>query len=185
MNVKKPKAPKNLLEETVVELKTDLPTAASRLRQLSGPCRSRSVADMPVYFESNKKGRFSVMEIGTRHNPSTAAVGVKGGLYTEDGRTKAAVFAYRISGSTVSVAVFVVLEVLLFLLMALGWYLSLREGFTPIYAFLAFVLLGIQVAFLVHYLSRYRQSQKNAHEDAARLKEETLRRLAAIDEWDK
>ncbi|MBQ4332615.1 MAG: hypothetical protein IJC33_02410 [Clostridia bacterium] len=185
MNVNKPKPPKHLLEETVVELKTDFPTAVRRLQQLSGLCRKKSVTGLPLYFDSNKKGRFSVMEIGTRKNPSTAAVGVKGGLYTEDGRTKAAVFTYRISGSTAAVAVFVVTEVLLFLLMVLGWYLTLREGFVPVYAVLAFVSLGIQVAFLVYYLSRHNQSRSNAHEDADRLKEEALCRLAAIDEWDK
>lgn len=185
MNMSKPKPPKGLLKETVVELKTDFPTAVSRLAQLSGICRERSVTGLPLYFDSNKKGRFSVMEIGTRKNPSTAAVGVKGGLYAEEGRTKAAVFTYRISGSTVFAVVFVVLEVLLFLLMVLGWYLSLREGFTPVYAVLAFVSLGIQVTFLVYYLSRHNQSRSNAHEDADRLKEEALCRLAAIDEWDK
>lgn len=185
MNVSKSKPPKGLLEETVVELKTDFPTAVSRLAQLSGICRERSVTGLPLYFDSNKKGRFSVMEIGTRKNPSTAAVGVKGGLYAEESRTKAAVFTYRISGSTAAVAVFVVTEVLLFLLMVLGWYLSLREGFIPAYAVLAFVSLGIQVAFLVQYLSRHRKSRDSAHEDATRLKEEALCRLAAIDEWDK
>ena len=147
MNVSKPKPPKGLLEETVVELKTDFPTAVRRLQQLSGLCRKKSVAGFPLYFDSHKMGRFSVTEIGTRNHPSTAAVGVKGGLYAEEGRTKAAVFTYRISGSTAAVAVFVVTEVLLFLLMVLGWYLTLREGFVPVYAVLAFVSLGIQVAF--------------------------------------
>ena len=35
MNTNKPKPPRKLLSETVVELKTDYPTAVERLQQLS------------------------------------------------------------------------------------------------------------------------------------------------------
>ena len=183
MNTNKLKAPRNRLDETVVELKTDLSTAIDRLRQLSGLCRSRSATDRPVYFESNKRGRFSVVEIGTRHEPSTATVAVKGGLYTEDGKTKAVVYAYRIGGS--ATAVFVVAQVLLTPLMVLGWYLSLQEEFIPAYAVAAVVALAIQVVHLAHYLSRRNQSRSNRDEDAGRFKVAALERLSAVDEWDK
>ena len=53
MNVKKPKPPlfisRRHVEETVVELKTDYPTALNRLRQMGGAGCDRRWMDDPLW----------------------------------------------------------------------------------------------------------------------------------------
>ena len=60
MNTNKPKPPRKLLSETVVELKTDYPTAVERLQQLSGRSRETDHDNKGIYFECNRKGMFHI-----------------------------------------------------------------------------------------------------------------------------
>ena len=188
MNVKKPKPPllisRRHVEETVVELKTDYPTALSRLRQLGGMCRNTDTNDYAMLFVVNRNGRIGMADAtssGRRY--STRSTFLSGGLYVEEGKTKAVVYTYSSAvARAVNGAYLSVLVLAAFLVLTAAW---LGSNPSP----LGWVGVGVFAAALVvtvgSWMVRHGQTKYDAAEDAHRFREEALRRLEAIDEWDK
>lgn len=188
MNKKKWKAPllvpRKQVEETVVELKTDYPTALSRLRQLDGVCRNTDTDDYALRFCVYRNGRIGVADatsMGRRY--STRSAFLFGGLYTEEGKTKAVVYTYSSAvARAVNAAYFTILVLLGFLVLTVAW---LGSNPSP----LGWVGVGTFAAALVvtvgGWMIHFGQTEYDATEDARRMREEAVRRLKAIDEWDK
>ena len=188
MNKKKWKAPllvpRKRVEETVVELKTDYRTALSRLRQLDGVCRNTDTDDYALRFCVYRNGRIGVANatsMGRRY--STRSAFLSGGLYAEEGKTKAVVYTYSSAvARAVNAAYFTVLVLLGFLVLTVAW---LGSNPSP----LGWVGVGMVAAALAvtvgGWLIHFGQTEYEAAEDARRLREEAVRRLSAIDDWEK
>ena len=182
MNTKKPKPPRRLLEETMVELKTDYPTAVRRLQELNGFTHQRDASGKEREFISNKKGFFTFANNGRneRRDPHTSLIRATGGLYVEEGKTKAVVYIHRSGLSTFVIGCLVFVEVFLFLLI-LQYTLS---GANPkAWLLLVVYLLGLAVYFSYLFSNRHK-SVLGMQEDAQMLREDALSRLLAVDKWD-
>ena len=185
---KKPKpsllVPRKEVTETVLELKTDFPTALNRLRQLTGVFRDAEAKGHRLVFCVNRRGRISVDDAevdGTRISPRS--VFLSGGLYIEEGKTKAVVYTYSSAiahaGNVLFLSILILgtlLAVAVALINApsapLGW------GAAGVGAFAA-------VATILGWLARLDRTVSDADMVARCVHEETIRRLSAIDEWDK
>jgi hypothetical protein len=188
MNVKKPKPPlfisRRHLEETVVELKTDYPTALNRLRQMGGVCRNTDSNGYELLFVVNRDGRIGMADassFGRRY--STRSAFLSGGLYAEEGKTKAVVYTYSSAvARAVKAAYLSVLVLSAFLVLTAAW---LGSHPSP----LGWVGVGLFAVALVvtvgGWMIHFGQTEYDATEDARRLQEEAVRRIKAIDQWDK
>lgn len=188
MNVKKPTPPllisRRHVEETVVELKTDYPTALSRLRQMGGVCRNTDTNDCAMLFVVNRNGRIGMADatsMGRRY--STRSAFLSGGLYVEEGKTKAVVYTYSSAvARAVNAAYLSVLVLSALLLLTAVWL-----GSNP--SLLGWIGVGALTLALVvtigGWLIHFGQTEYEAAEDARRLREEAVRRLSAIDDWEK
>ena len=186
MLTKRPKTPKNLLEETVVVINTDLPTAILRLQELNGRGRDTDTNDRGLLFFSNRKGRFTIAEATrNRYEVAARAVGLQGGLYVEDGKTKAVVYTYR-PGSTVLGMILEVLAGLVMLAVSLLYSISLLQTeFSSRTLLVSALLMAISIAFPVHGVIRMKRGKRGRESDADILKQDALRRMTAINQWDK
>ncbi len=188
MNVKKPKPPlfisRRHVEETVVELKTDYPTALNRLRQMGGVCRNTDSDGYEMLFIVNRNGRIGMADatsMGRRY--STRSAFLSGGLYTEEGKTKAVVYTYSSAVvRAVNAAYLSVLVLSAFLTLTAAWLGSNPSpvGWVGVGTFAAALVVTIG-GWMIHF----GQTEYDAAEDARRLQEEAVRRLEAIDQWDK
>lgn len=188
MNVKKPKPPlfisRRHVEETVVELKTDYPTALNRLCQMGGVCRNTDSDGYELLFTVNRHGRIGMADatsMGRRY--STRSAFLSGGLYTEEGKTKAVVYTYHSAVVRAATAMyFSVLTLSALLLLTAIWL-----GKSP--SSLGWIGVGVLTLALVlavcGWVIHFGQTEYAATEDARRFREEALRRLEAIDQWEK
>lgn len=186
MNTKKPRPPKNLMCETVVEINTDLPTAILRLQQINGYSLETDSNDQKLFFTSNRNGRFTVtQERHSRYEFAARAVELRGGLYVEEGKTKAVLYAYRLGGTVFGMIMKIVLGLVGLCYALWNGYILLQNGFsTPILVFC--VLMGmLAIALPVHGIIQHEKGKLGSESDAQKLLEDALRRLDAINNWDK
>lgn len=187
MNVKKPNPPKNLIAETVVEMNTDFATAVERLADVSGPGRDQDSTGDTIGFSSNRRGRFQSIDCGSnsRYHVNHRNVGLQGGLYVEDGKTKAVLYTYRIGGTVFSMIMEVILGLVgLFYVIAVGFAL-LEQEFSAGTLAVCGLLLILAIGFPIHGILSLEKGKRGSEEDAKKLQEDVLRRLNAINNWDK
>lgn len=186
MNTNKPKPPRKLLSETVVELKTDFPTAVERLQALSGCGIETDNANKHFYFESNRKGKFHIYESnGSRYDFNTRTTGMRGGLYVEEGKTKAVVYTYRLSGTVLLLVVTILLGLVMLGSYSVYAYTLMQEKLFAgaLTGFVLILLLGI--SFPVFAITSYEKGRRGGADDAEKMQREALRRLSAVDDWEK
>lgn len=187
MNTNKPKPPRKLLSETVVELKTDYPTAVERLQQLSGRSRDTDHDNKGIYFACNRKGMFHIdaSNRAGRYDQNTRVVGMRGGLYVEEGKTKAVVYTYRSGGAILLTILGVVLSLVVLGLGLLQGYGFLQQQFSPgLLTGFGLILLA-SCAFPMASVIQMSKGQQESAVDAEKMRQDTLRRLSAVDEWEK
>ena len=186
MTYKKPRAPKNLMSETVIDLHVDFPTALERLEELNGAGREVDSNGEGIAFYSNRKGRFTSTYTGRRRYQTDArAVDMRGGLYIEDGKTKAVVYTYRLGGTVFGMIMEVVLGVLVLLWGLLEGYTYLQAEFSARTLTGCALLLLIAIALPIHGIISLEKGKRGSESDAEKMKQDALRRLDAINQWDK
>lgn len=187
MNTKKPKPPKNLMSETVVEINTDFATAVERLADVSGVGREVDSTGDTIGFYSTRKGRFQSVDCGNnnRYHVNHRNVGLQGGLYVEDGKTKAVLYTYRQGGTVFGMITEIIVGLVgLFLVFLEGSTLLEREFSAGTLAVCG-LLAMVAIAFPVHGILSVEKGKRGSEEDAKKLQEDVLRRLNAINNWDK
>ena len=187
MNTKKPKPPKNLISETVVEINTDFATAVERLADVSGPGRDQDSTGDTIGFYSTRKGRFQSVDCGNnnRYHVNHRNVGLRGGLYVEDGKTKAVLYTYRQGGTVFGMIMEIIVGLVgLFYVFLEGSTLLERE-FSARTLAVCGLLAMVAIAFPVHGILSVEKGKRGSEEDAKKLQEDVLRRLNAINNWDK
>lgn len=186
MNTNKPKPPRKLLSETVVELKTNYPTALERLRELSGVGNEIDNVNRRFFFECNRKGLFSIKELNSgRYTFNTRTTGMRGGLYVEEGKTKAVVYTYRLTGTVILFVLDLVLGLVMVGLGALNGYLCLQQGFSLRDRIECGLLLLLGIVSLVCGVISYEKGKQDGPVDTEKMRQEALRRLSAVDDWEK
>ena len=180
--LKKPKHPGNAIAEQVVELKTDYPTAVKRLRQLQGVCRETANSALPLFFRSNKNGRFRLVE--NREN-LTCPVFLQGGIYTEEGKTLATLYVCRHNAMKGYIIVSLMIDLAMMLLFAFGLLPAIAQGLRPYSIALILLIIAAQIAAAMRQWQRYRAGAKRVEEDACWMMEIVLNRMQTVENWDK
>ena len=180
--LKKPKRPGNAITEQVVELKTDYPTAVKRLRQLQGVCRETANSALPLFFRSNKNGRFRLVE--NREN-LTCPVFLQGGLYTEEGKTLAALYVCRHNAMRAYIVVSLIIDLAMALFFAFGLLPAIAQGLRPYSIALILLIIAAQIAAAMWQWQRYRAGATRVEEDACWMMDIVLKRLQTVENWEK
>lgn len=178
----KPKRPCNAVAEQVVELKTDYSTAVQRLRQLQGVCRETANSALPLFFRSHKNGRFRLVE--NREN-LTCPVFLQGGLYTEEGKTLAALYVCRHNAMRAYIVVSLMIDLAMALFFTFGLIPAIAQGLRPYGIALILLIVAAQIAAAMRQWQRYRAGAKQVEEDACRMTEIVLNRLQTVENWEK
>ena len=180
--LKKPKRPGNVIAERVVELKTDYPTAVKRLLQLQGVCRETADSALPLFFRSNKNGRFRLVE--NREN-LTCPVFLQGGIYTEEGKTLAALYVCRHYAMKGYIIVSLMIDLAMALFFACGLLPAIAQGLRPYSIALILLIIAAQVVAAMWQWKRYRAGVKRVEEDAYWMMDIVLNRLQTVENWEK
>ncbi len=187
MNTKKPKPPKNLISETVVEINTDFATAVERLADVSGPGRDQDSTGDTIGFYSTRKGRFQSVDCGNnnRYHVNHRNVGLWGGLYVEDGKTKAVLYTYRQGGTVFGMIMEIIVGLVLLCCVAWNGVILLEREFSAGTLAVCGLMAIFAIAFPIHGILSLERGKRGSEEDAKKLQEDVLRRLNAINNWDK
>ena len=186
MNTKKPKPPKNLISETVVELNTDFATAVERLQQMNGYGLETDSNNQKLLFVSNSKGRFAVtQERHSRYEFAARAVGLWGGLYVEDGKTKAVLYTYCQGGTVFGMIMEIIVGLVLLCCVAWNGVILLEREFSASTLAVCGLMTIFAIVFPIHGILSLEKGKRGSEEDAKKLQEDVLRRLDAINNWDK
>lgn len=186
MNTKKLKPPKNRMSETVVELNTDFDTALWRLRQMNGPSLETDSIGQTLWFASNQKGRFTITQVrNSRYEAAVRSVALRGGLYVEDGKTKTVLYTYRLGGTVFGMIMEIIAGLVGLLYVLFVGAALLEREFSAGTVAVCGLLVIIAIAIPIHGIIRLEKGKQGGEGDAQKMLEDALRRLNAVNDWDK
>ncbi len=187
MNRKKPNPPKNLIAETVVEINTDFATAVERLADVSGPGRDRDSIGDTIGLYSTRKGRFRCGYCGSesRYHVNHRNVGLRGGLYVEDGKTKAVLYTHRLGGTVFGMIMEIISGLVILCYACVVGLTILEQEFSAQTLAVCGLLVLFALAIPIHGILSAERGKRGSEEDAKKLQADVLRRLDAINNWDK
>ncbi len=165
--------PEAYIDSSTIECNVDKETAINRLMQLAGKCRDTLNNGQEIEFICKKTGEFEVIP-----SDSEKFFYVSGEIYEEYGKTKVSIRSnkQRLGISKWLYPLFVLLTLIVFLI-------SKKYIFKFNTADIIFVLI-----FLFYELSlllNLKKLIKNSSEDLGIMKSEVIRRIRAIEKWDK
>ena len=186
MNTKKPKSPKNLISETVVEIHTDFATAVERLADVSGHGREQDSTGDTIGFYSTRKGRVQSVDCGNgRYHVNHRNVGLQGGLYVEDGKTKAVLYTHRLGGTVCGMIMEIIVGLVGLCYVCVAGFAILEQEFSAQTLAVCGLMAIFAIALPIHGILSLEKGKWGSEEDAKKLQEDVLRRLDAINNWDK
>lgn len=174
-------------DREVVDINCGYKEAVSRMQQLRGAGRSHPFSDYAYGnfgFYCNKKGEFFVGEC--RHREGADIFGrfslyyVAGRVFVENNKTKAEFYSVK-SRLVIGILHFTIL--LLLVLLGFSIYTALFTDVSNIREIIftiACLILGIATG--AYYLE---SRQNDKHTDLTNMREEVLRRIDAVNKWDK
>ncbi len=172
----------DILDETVIELKTDFETTMERLQSLQGVCRNTDGEQNPLMFTCDKKGRLRVDNVPSRYSSNDRLNFVVGEVVEENGKTVAKICSVHDRSTKKVRNVIWTVYALVFVAFVLFGVSALKQGahMTPkdIGAVVAFLALLAIIPF------RTAREAKNQPADLETMKTEVINRVRAVDRWD-
>ena len=179
---------KEILDEFRVELKESVPETIRKLQEVCGPCSEKDSNEFLLSFLCNNKGRFRVDDYNSNqiyHDyhrlgyPGRTAY-VEGYITSENGKTVAygqCIFNHRYNNMRAVGLVVDVIAMILYTIMCIIEILPLSP-----FPFAIFVIASVMM--IVAEIQSGNNESYNRMSDLAIMKEEALRRIAAVDRWD-
>ena len=171
----------DILDETVIELKTDFETTVERLQALQGVCRNTDADQGELSFLCTPKGRLRVDSIGRRRRISRLNF-VVGEVVEENGKTVVKIYCVHDRSEKKVRNVIWTVYALVFAAFVLFGVSALKQG-----AHMTPKDIGTAVAFfalLAIIPFRTARETENQHADLETMKTELLNRIQAVERWD-
>ena len=173
-----------ILEETIVEVKTNKPDAINKLILQNGKCRNTITEQENLWFYCHKNGKFLVSDwnpySSSRHNNNTLCYYVKGRVVIENGKTLVKIYSIY----SRSEKAFRYITIGMCLLVVASFFISflfLEEPKSKIDILSKLILAALIPAAAF----RLKKQAKNHQKDLEVMKDEAVRRAEAINFWDK
>lgn len=171
-----------IIEQSELEIKTDCKTAIERLKAQQGICRETDSRQVTLEFLCHDDGRICVCNY-SRHKPRrdpNRLYSVIGQVTEENGKTKIKIYSLFNRTNYILSAV----AALLYLLVVAFYFITAyKAGIVPGTKDLYRLIFSVLAIFL--YPLVYQKQERDKANDLYIMKQEIIKRVNAIDKWDK
>ncbi len=171
-----------IIEQSELEIKTDCKTAIERLKAQQGICRETDSRQVTLEFLCHDDGRICVCNYSRnkpRRDPNRL-YSVIGQVTEENGKTKVKIYSLFNRTNYILSAVAAILYMVVF---ALYFVTAYKAGIVP--GTKDLYLLIFSVFAILLYPLRFRKQERDKANDLYIMKQEIIKRVNAIDKWDK
>lgn len=171
-----------IIEQSELEVKADFKTTIERLKDQQGICRETDSRQVTLEFFCHDDGRICICNYSRRRQrrDTNRLYSVIGQVVTEEEKTKVKIYSIfnRINYFLSAVA-----AVLYLVMFALYFIIAYKAGIVPGTKDLYLLILSV-FAILLYPLS-FRKEKRTKEADLYIMKNEIIKRVNAIDKWDK
>ncbi len=165
--------PETYLDRTVIECSVDKETTINRLMQMTEKCRDTLKNGQEIEFKCNKEGEFEIIP-----SNSEKLFYISGKVYEEYGQTKVSILSNK---QKLSISKWLYP---LFILVSLIVFLVTKKHFIKFTTFdVVFVLIFF--FYELSLLLNLKKLIKNSSEDLTLMKSEVIRRIRAVEKWER
>lgn len=165
--------PEAYLDRTTIDCSVDKETAINRLMQMTKKCRETLKNGQEIEFNCNKDGEFEIVP-----TKSEKLFYVSGSVYEEYGQTKISISSnkQKLNASKWLYPIFLFLSAMIFFITK-----SQYIKYTTFDVVFVLILFFYELSLLLNL----KKQIKNSADDLSIMKSEVIRRIRAIEKWDK
>lgn len=167
-----------IIKQGEIEISSKKSEAIDRLMQLQGICREELSDESRIEFTVFKSGKISIKNLSSRHNGISNATRLFGNVIERDGKAYISYYT-NFSGADYILKLISLAVWILFCIS--GLLLTFFNGFDYPWGL---VLLFCSVFYCFYFFSAFK-NKSNSTDDSEILINELLKRVEAINNWDK